>query len=115
MRHWLRITPIQWRLTVEVSGPVHRTPDGYLGDQEPPWTVKGCMIAPGAFTAPGMTSPQTSEATDDVATLYAPPGARIRHRDTVTIPQPHPLAGTWAVEADPEPWPLGLAVPLTRR
>lgn len=105
----------EWRVTVEVSGPVHRNADGYLEDQEPPWTVEGCLVAQDASVAPGLDSERTSEATDDVATLYAPPGARIRHLDTVTIPQPHPMAGAWAVEADPEPWPLGLAVTLTRR
>lgn len=115
MRHWLRITPAQWRMAVEVSGPVHRTPDGYLDDQEPPWTIVGCLVAQGASVAPGLGSERTSEATSTQATLYAPPGARIRHRDIVTIPQPHPMAGTWAVETDPEPWPLGLAVTLTRR
>ena len=81
-----------------MTGPVHRTPDGYLAASAGPVEVPGCLVAPGASAA-----------------LYAPPGAPIHHRDTVTVPPGHPLAGAWAVEAPPAPWPLGLVVALTRR
>lgn len=107
--------PAAWRTDVTVSGPVHRTPDGYLAAPGTPVAVRGCLVAPGASTASGLTEPAASEAPETSATLYAPPGAQIHHRDTVTIPPGHPLAGAWAVEAPPAPWPLGLVVALTRR
>ena len=107
--------PAAWRTDVTVTGPVHRTPDGYLAAPGTPVAVRGCLVAPGASTAPGLTEPAASEAPETSATLYAPPGAQIHHRDTVTIPPGHPLTGAWAVEAPPVPWPLGLVVALTRR
>ena len=107
--------PAAWRTDVTVTGPVHRTPDGYLAAPGTPVAVRGCLVAPGASTAPGLTEPATSEAPETSATLYAPPGAPIHHRDTVTIPPSHTLAGAWAVEAPPAPWPLGLVVALIRR
>lgn len=115
MPAWRRITPRRWRTDVTVSGPTHRDADGYLTTPAPPRTVAGCLVAPGASTAPGLTGPAASEATEDVVTLYAPPGAPVRCRDVVTVPAGHPLAGSWVVEADPAPWPLGLVATLTRR
>jgi len=112
---WRHRTPGRWKTPVTVTGPVHRTPDGYLAAPGAPVTVRGCLVAPSASAAPGLTDPAASEAPETSASLYAPPGAPIHHRDTVTIPPGHPLAGAWAVEAPPAPWPLGLVVALTRR
>lgn len=107
--------PRSWVVDVQVTGPVHRTPDGYLAAPGAPVAVRGCLVAPGASAAPGLTDPAASEAPEASASLYAPPGAPIHHRDTVTVPPGHPLSGAWAVEAPPAPWPLGLVVALTRR
>lgn len=107
--------PAAWRADVTVAGPSHRDADGHYAPPGPPVTVAGCLVAPGASTAPGLTGPAASEATEDVVTLYAPPGAPVRCRDVVTVPAGHPLAGSWVVEADPAPWPLGLVATLTRR
>ena len=107
--------PAAWRTDVTVTGPVHRTPDGYLAAPGAPVAIRGCLVAPGASAAPGLTNPAASEAPEASAFLYAPPGAPIHYRDTVTVPPGHPLSGAWAVEAPPAPWPLGLVVALTRR
>lgn len=107
--------PAAWRADVTVAGPSHRDADGHYAPPGPPVTVAGCLVAPGASTAPGMTAQAISEAADDVATLYAPPGAPVRHRDVVTVPAGHALAGSWVVETSPAPWPLGLAVTMVRR
>lgn len=107
--------PATWRVTVTVTGPVARDEDGHLTTATEPVAVTGCLIAPGTATTPGLLDPTTSQDQDDTATLYAPPGAPIRHLDTVTVPAPHPLAGTWHVQDAPAPWPLGLAATLTRR
>lgn len=107
--------PASWRVDVTVTGPRHRDPDGHLTPQGEPVTVPGCLVVPVASSAPGLTDQAASEATAATATLYATVGAPIRFRDTVTVPATHPLAGAWAVEEEPAPWPLGLVVTLTRR
>lgn len=107
--------PASWRVDVTVTGPVHRDIDGYATAPGPPVTVAGCLIAPGASAAPGMTATDTSEATEDVATVYAPVGAPIRFRDTVTVPAGHPMAGDWLVDSRPAHWPLGVVATMTRR
>lgn len=107
--------PPSWRTTITATGPVHRDPDGYAARPGPPRTITGVLIAPGASSAPGATAADASEATDDTATVYAPPGTDIRHRDRVTVPDSHPMAGTWEVTTRPAPWPLGIAATMTRR
>jgi hypothetical protein len=107
--------PNDWRTDVTITGPIHRDADGYLTTEAAPRTITGALIAPGTAPAPGLNTTQPNEATDATATLYAPPGAPIHHRDRVTIPTSHPLAGTWTVESDPAPWPLGTVATITRR
>ena len=107
--------PASWRTSVTVAGPVHRDADGFAAAPGPPAIIDDCLIAPGASTAPGMTATDTSEATDDRAAIYAPVGAPIRFRDTVTVPGSHPLAGVWMVETSPAPWPMGVVATLVRR
>ena len=107
--------PRSWVVDIQVTGPTHRNADGYLTTTGDPVTIEGCLLAPGSSDATGVTSRATVEAPDDIATLYTPPDARIRQRDTVTVPTTHALAGRWTVEATPAPYPLGLAVPLARR
>lgn len=107
--------PRSWVVDVQVTGPAHRDADGFLAATGAPITIEGCLLALDASDSTGMTGRATVEAPSDTATLYAPPGARIRQRDTVTVPTTHALAGRWTVEAIPAPYPLGLAVPLVRR
>ena len=37
--------PAAWRTDVTVTGPVHRTPDGYLAAPGAPVAVRGCLVA----------------------------------------------------------------------
>ena len=105
----------EWRTSVTVTGPVHRDADGYLEQGPATATVERCYVVPASSDASGMTDTVTSEASSDTATLYAPPGAPIRRRDTVTVPGSHPLAGVWMVETSPAPWPMGVVATLVRR
>lgn len=107
--------PPGWVVDVQVTGPVHRDADGYLASASDPVTVEGCLLAPGSSSASDLNTPATVEAPEETATLYCPPGTQIRQRDTVTVPTSHLLAGRWLVETPPAPWPLGLAVTMTRR
>ena len=107
--------PAQWRTDVTVTGPTHRDADGLLTPAQGPWEVPDCLIAPGSSSAPDLTDPATSEATEDTATLYTDPGARISRHDVVTVPAAHPLAGTWTVDSRPQAWPLGVVATMTRR
>ena len=81
--------------------------------RRPWWRRAGSAMM--ASAAPGMTATDTSEATEDVATVYAPVGAPIRFRDTVTVPAGHPMAGDWLVDSRPAHWPLGVVATMTRR
>ena len=107
--------PEAWCTTVTAVGPVHRDADGYTAATGQARTITGVLIAPGASQAPDAHTPAAVEATDDVATVYAPPGADLRHRDRVTVPDTHPMAGTWEITTRPAPWPLGLVATMTRR
>ncbi|VEG28043.1 Uncharacterised protein [Actinomyces howellii] len=105
----------EWRTPVTVTGPVHRDADGLLVPASGPVTVEDCHVVPGSSAALGMTDAVTSEAPSDAAVLYAPPGAPVRHRDMVEVPDTHPLAGAWMVEETPAAWPMGLVAALSRR
>nr|DAI51983.1 MAG TPA: protein of unknown function (DUF3599) [Caudoviricetes sp.] len=105
----------EWRTPVQVEGKVRRDADGYLVKGSGQRLIGGCLVAPGAFTVPGLLTSQTSEQSDEQATIYAPPGALFEVGDRVTIPAGHPLGGHWQVEAPPSPWPKGVAVTINRR
>lgn len=45
---WRHRTPGRWKTPVTVTGPVHRTPDGYLAAPAGPVEVPGCLVVPGA-------------------------------------------------------------------
>ena len=100
---------------VQVEGRVRRDEDGYLVEETAARLIGGCLVAPGAFTVPGLLTSQTSEQPDEQATLYAPPGTTLAVGDTITIPAEHPLGGHWQVESPPSPWPKGVAVTINRR
>ena len=99
----------KWRTPVQVEGRTRRDADGYLVQDSTERLIPGCLIAPGAFTVPGLLESQTSEQPDDQATLYAPPDAQFK------VPRAHPLGGKWQVESKPAPWPRGVSVTIKRR
>lgn len=105
----------EWKTTIQVEGTVHRDGNGYLVEVSKPRLIGGCLVAPGAFTVPGLLTSQTSEQPDEQATLYAPPGTTLAVGDRITIPAEHPLGGKWQVESPPAPWPKGVAVTINRR
>ena len=105
----------EWKPPVQVEGRVRRDEDGYLVEETAARLIGGCLVAPGAFTVPGLLTSQTSEQPDEQATLYAPPGTTLAVGDTITIPAEHPLGGHWQVESPPSPWPKGVAVTINRR
>lgn len=105
----------EWRTPVQVEGSVRRDADGYLIKGIGGRLIGGCLVAPGAFTVPGLLTSPTSEQPDEQATLYAPPGTTLAVGDRITIPAEHPLGGKWQVESPPSPWPKGVAVTINRR
>lgn len=105
----------KWRTPVQVEGRTRRDADGYLVQASSSRIIPGCLIAPGAFTVPGLLESQTSEQSDDQATLYAPQGSQFEVGDTVVIPRAHPLGGKWQVESKPASWPRGVSVTIKRR
>lgn len=105
----------EWKTPVQVEGRVRRDEDGYLVEESASRLIAGCLIAPGAFTVPGLLTSPTSEQPDEQATLYAPPGTSLKVGDKITIPAEHPLGGHWQVESPPSPWPKGVAVTINRR
>ena len=105
----------KWRTPVQVESRTRRNADGYLVQDSAELLISGCLIAPGAFTVPGLLEPETSEQSNDQATLYAPPGTQLEVGDTVVLPQAHPLGGKWQVESNPAPWPRGVSVTIKRR
>lgn len=105
----------EWKTPVQVEGRVRRDGDGYLVEETAARLIGSCLVAPGAFTVPGLLTSQTSEQPDEQATLYAPPGTMLAVGDTITIPAEHPLGGKWQVESPPSPWPKGVAVTINRR
>lgn len=105
----------EWKTPVQVEGRVRRDEDGYLVEETAARLIGGCLVAPGAFTVPGLLTSQASEQPDEQATLYAPPGTTLAVGDTITIPAEHPLGGHWQVESPPSPWPKGVAVTINRR
>lgn len=105
----------KWRTPVQVEGRTRRDADGYLVQDSAARLIPGCLIAPGAFTVPGLLESPTSEQSDDQATLYAPPDARFEVGDTIVVPRAHPLGGKWQVESKPAPWPRGVSVTIKRR
>lgn len=105
----------EWKTPVQVEGRVRRDEDGYLVEETAARLIGGCLVAPGAFTVPGLLTSQTSEQPDEQATLYAPPGTTLAVGDTITIPAEHPLGGHWQVESPPSPWPKGVAATINRR
>lgn len=60
------------------------------------WPVRGCY----AYQNNTDESGQFSEKPVTGATLVGPPGARLPSTARVTIPAPHPQAGTWQIEGD---------------
>lgn len=105
----------EWKTPIQVEGRVRRDEDGYLVEETAARLIGGCLVAPGAFTVPGLLTSQTSEQPDEQATLYAPPGTTLAVGDTITIPAEHPLGGHWQVESPPSPWSKGVAVTINRR
>ena len=105
----------EWRTPVQVEGSVSRNADGFLVEGSGQRLIGGCLVAPGAFTVPGLLTSPTSEQPDDQATLYAPPDAQFKVGDTIVVPRAHPLGGKWQVESNPSPWPRGVAVTIKRR
>ena len=105
----------EWKTPVQVEGRVRRDEDGYLVEETAARLIGGCLVAPGAFTVPGLLTSPTSEQPDEQATLYAPPGTSLKVGDKITIPAEHPLGGHWQVESPPSPWPKGVAVTINRR
>lgn len=105
----------KWKVSVQVEGRTRRDADGYLVQASAERLIPGCLIAPGAFTVPGLLASPTSEQPDDQATLYAPRGSQFDVGDTVVIPRAHPLGGKWQVESKPAPWPRGVSVTIKRR
>lgn len=105
----------EWKTPVQVEGRVRRDEDGYLVEETAARLIGGCLVAPGAFTVPGLLTSQTSEQPDEQATLYAPPGTTLAVGDMITIPAEHPLGGKWQVESPPSPWPKGVAATINRR
>ena len=105
----------EWKTPVQVEGRVRRDEDGYLVEETAARLIGGCLVAPGAFTVPGLLTSPTSEQPDEQATLYAPPGTSLKVGDKIRIPAEHPLGGHWQVESPPSPWPKGVAVTINRR
>ncbi|CED90618.1 hypothetical protein [Actinomyces succiniciruminis] len=111
----LDLLPDSWRTDVTVTGPSQRTADGMRAPADPPVAVAGVVVVPSSAAPPADGSLAPPEGSEDTAMLYAAPGAQIRHRDVVTVPAPHPLAGSWLVDRSPSHWPLGVAITMTRR
>lgn len=105
----------EWRTPVQVEGSVSRNADGFLVEGSGQRLIGGCLVAPGAFTVPGLLTSPTSEQPDEQATLYAPLGTSFKVGDKITIPAEHQLGGKWQVESPPSPWPKGVAVTINRR
>ena len=105
----------KWRTPVQVEGRTKRDVDGYLVQDSAERLIPGGLIAPGAFTVPGLLESPTSEQPDDQATLYAPRGSQFEVGDMIVIPRAHPLGGKWQVESNPAPWHRGVSVTIKRR
>jgi hypothetical protein len=60
------------------------------------WTVPDCYAYPNGSDEAG----QFSDTPVTGATLVGPVGARLPNTARVTIPAPHPQAGTWQIEGE---------------
>lgn len=60
------------------------------------WTVRGCYAFPNNSDEAG----QFSSTPITGATLVGPTGANFPASARVTIPSPHPQAGTWQIEGE---------------
>ena len=50
----------KWRTPVQVEGRTRRDADGYLVQDSTERLISGCLIAPGAFTVPGLLASPAS-------------------------------------------------------
>lgn len=103
----------EWRCAVTVQLRPGRDADGRLRPGET-ILIEDVPVTPGESTEAG-TDSSPSEATWDLATIYAPPGTpSVPSTATVTVPDGHPLAGEWTVEGKPPAWPKGVVIHLRR-
>lgn len=103
----------EWRCDVTVTLAPGRDVDGHVRPGQT-LLIEDAPVAPGASEEAGYTAPP-SEATEDLATVYAPPGTPpIPSTATVTIPDTHLLAGDWMVVGTPKAWGKGRVIALRR-
>lgn len=97
--------PKFWRVDVVVLRGGGRDEWGNpLPAQEVP--VPDCLVAPRATTEPV----DRSDLTSSKSVLYRDPGFTFYSTDRIRVPD-----GTvWQVEGEPQVWPLGVEVPLTK-
>lgn len=98
-----------WPVTVTITPRAGLDAWGRPQPKGAPRTVTGWL-------KPGKTGEPVDWADTTVteATLYLAGGDPITARDTVTVHDGAPLAGTWSVDGDPTPDDRALAVPLRR-
>lgn len=77
----------------------------------PPKTISDALVAPRATDEPL----DRTDLTATTAVLYdTAPEVVILSTSRIVVPAGHRMAGTWAVDGDPGPWPLGRETPLRR-
>ena len=105
----------KWRTPVQVEGRTRRDADGYLVQDSAARLIPGCLIAPGAFTVPGLLESPTSEQPDRPGHAVRPAGRAVRGRRHNRRPACPSARREWQVESKPAPWPRGVAVTIKRR